>query len=91
MWGPLIFGAVVVLALVFVLEGSWPSERERRLRMAAEEIRAAEAERNEAEVRALLAEALLSPDQAAELQRLRAAPPVADLITNDPSNERPST
>lgn len=87
----LILVAVMVLIAAVVLFGTWPSERERRLALAASEIRAAEAERNAAESRARLAEALLTPDQVAELRRLQAAPPLAGLITNDLTNERPPT
>lgn len=64
MWPPLIFAAVVALAVVVVLYGTWPSERERRLRMAAFEIAAAEGERNAAELRARIAEEFLTLDQA---------------------------
>ena len=88
--GALILVAVMVLIAAVVLFGTWPSEREHRLTLAAAEITAAEAERNKAEARARLAEALLTPTQQAELRRLQAAPPLADLIPDD-SNERPTT
>lgn len=74
MWPTLTFAAVVVLLIAVVLVGTWPSEREERLRMAAAEIRAAVAERNTAEFRARLAEEFLTPDQAELLEEKLADP-----------------
>lgn len=74
MWPPLIFAAVVGLAAAVVLYGTWPSERERRLRMAGSEIAAAVAERNAAEFRARIAEEFLTPDQAELLEQKLADP-----------------
>jgi hypothetical protein len=89
--GALILAALMLLVIVVVLFGTWPSEREHRLSLAAAEIRAAETERNKAETRARLAEALLTADQVVEMRRLQAAPPLADLIADDPANERHQT
>jgi hypothetical protein len=74
MWPALFFAAVVVLIIVVVLVGTWPTEREERLRMAATEIAAAVAERNTAEFRARVAEEFLTPDQAELLERKLADP-----------------
>jgi hypothetical protein len=67
--GALIFGGILLLAVAVVLFGTWPTEREQRLKVAAAEIREAEAERNRALNRLLLAEEMLTPDQVAELDQ----------------------
>lgn len=74
MWPVLIFFAVVGLSVAVVLVGTWPTERDERLRVAAAEIADAVAERNAAEMRARIAEEFLTPEQA-ELLAVKLADP----------------
>jgi hypothetical protein len=69
MTGALIFGGIMLLAVAVVLYGTWPTERDERLKVAAAEIREAEAERNRARNRLLLAEEMLTPGQVAALDQ----------------------
>jgi hypothetical protein len=69
MTGALIFGGIMLLAVAVVLYGTWPTERDERLKVATAEIREAEAERNRALNRLLLAEEMLTPGQVAELDQ----------------------
>lgn len=69
MTGALILGGIIALIAAVILYGTWPTERDERLKVANAEIREAEAERNRALNRLLLAEKMLTPGQVAALDQ----------------------